>query len=537
MSVGPLIYIAYHVPGMERRRQVIVAGDGNCAGGNDARELGVVVRGNTEVRCVEVRPVVPVIIDKVQATMRLSIRDADAIYLNGYNSWTDSVEHAVTDRMWGLSRAPRQSVENSVLDASGDYRFCEEDTRCGHMHGYGYGYLRQGEEVLLFGSLCEDTGMTVIYEDLDEGTLTFEKEPPLGIIGRGEHVEVLSLGLLGGRLEDCVERYLELCGITCREATPIVGYTSWYRHYQDIDAETLMSDLAGEAKVIDDCETSGVDVLFQIDDGYAKVGDWLEYDESRFPEGLVPLAEAAHEHGMLAGLWLAPFMCERKSRLFAERPEWLLRDERGRLVEAGGNWSGAYALDLRMPEVRDHIAKVLATVTDDWGFDLLKLDFLYAACLEAHDNMNRGQLMADALDFLRECVGEDVRLLLCGVPLTSAFGRCEYCRIGPDVGRDWDDLPFARLLARERVSTKRSLANARGRAHLNGRAFLCDPDVLYLREEGVSLTASQRVEMFVADTTFGGVLLTSDDMGKWDEAQLMRYREALARFRRSCGVA
>ena len=135
MSLGPMVRIAYHVPGMMRRRQVIVAGDGSCAGGNDARELGVVVRGNEEVRRIFVNPVVPVIIDEVTATMSVCLEAADTIYLNGYNSWTDSVERPLNARMWGLSRVPPQFVDAHKLDAAGDYRFVDADTRAGHQHG------------------------------------------------------------------------------------------------------------------------------------------------------------------------------------------------------------------------------------------------------------------------------------------------------------------------------------------------------------------------------------------------------------------
>ena len=87
-----------------------------------------------------------------------------------------------------------------------------------------------------------------------------------------------------------------------------------------------------------------------------------------------------------------------------------MRNQHGDEVMAGSNWSGSFALDIRNEEVRAYVAEVLRTVTEEWGFRLLKLDFLYAACLELHDGLNRGELMADAL--------------------ASAFGRCEYCRIG-----------------------------------------------------------------------------------------------------------
>ena len=146
-----------------------------------------------------------------------------------------------------------------------------------------------------------------------------------------------------------------------------------------------------------------------------------------------------------------------------------------------------------------------------------------------HNGLNRGELMADAVSLIRESVAPGTRLLFCGIPMLSAFGACEYCRVGCDVGLDWDDKPHMRLLHRERVSTKNSLANARGRAHLNARAFGCDPDVFFLRDD-VELTDAQRTEMLETDATCGKVLLTSDDMGAWSAEQHERYRELVRTF-------
>lgn len=532
MSVGPKVRIVYHLPGIARRRTVAIAGDGSAAGGNDARELGVVVRGNEEVRRVSVRPSVPVVIDEITMYMDVRVGDADAIYLNGYNSWTDSVERPVNDRMWGLSRVVRKVVDAYVLDGSGDYRFTSEDARRGHMHGYGYGYLRQGDEVLLFGSLNEDNGLTLIREDLEEGRIRFEKEPPAFVMPADEERELISVALIGGDLRGCVKRWLGLAGIRRRPARPLVGYTSWYRHYGDISEDALRHDLASTGSIVGGLDLGEADGVFQIDDGYAKVGDWLEYDRSRFPEGPQVLAREAEEKGLLPGLWLAPFVCEVDSRLYAEHSGWILRDDRGDPITTGSHWSGAVALDTRNVEVRAYVRDVLQTVTKAWGFKLLKLDFLYAACMEPHDGLNRGELIADALDLLRECVDDDVRLLFCGVPFVSAFGRCEYCRVGPDVGLDWDDLPYARLLHRERVSTKWSLANARGRSHLDGLAFRCDPDVFFLRDEGVKFSEEQRNEMRWTDASCGGVMLTSDDMSDWNARQLDEFHEMLDEFGR-----
>ncbi len=242
---------------------------------------------------------------------------------------------------------------------------------------------------------------------------------------------------------------------------------------------------------------------------------------------MAPLADAAHEKGMLAGIWLAPFICERESALASEHPDWVLGVPGAEGAEF--NWSGALVLDLLKPEVRDYVAGCLHTATAEWGFDLLKLDFLFAACMVARAGLNRGELMADALGLIRESVAPGTRLLLCGVPLMSAFGKCEYCRVGCDVGLDWDDKPHMRLLHRERISTKMSLASARGRAHLDGRVFGCDPDVFFLRDD-VRLTDTQRGQMLATDARSGSVLLTSDDMASWTPAQLGQYRYLVGEF-------
>ena len=142
---------------------------------------------------------------------------------------------------------------------------------------------------------------------------------------------------------------------------------------------------------------------------------------------------------------------------------------------------------------------------------------------------NRGQRMAEALDFLRSCVPEGTYFDLCGVPLVSAFGRTEYCRIGPDVGLDWDDVPYMRTLHRERVSTKRSLANTKARAHLDGRVFRNDPDVFFLRRD-VKLTDEQRADLLASDAMLGGVFFTSDAVGEWDAGQLYDFKLALKRY-------
>ena len=530
MTADPTIEIAWEgvADGTERSVRV---DKGIAAPEGAALELGLKVVRNSEGSTwrVVVSPARDIRLTRMRATLRYDFRDWERLYLNGYNSWTDSVERPLGDRMVGLSRMPRAAVDHWVLDGSGDYRFTRQDTHPGRQHGFGYGYLRSGGDVSLFGSLDENSGFTTIREDLRAGTITLDKEVPARDLVAGDEREGLSFAVLGGTLDGAVRGWLGLAGVSCRPAPRVVGYSSWYRHYTDIDEDKLTHDFAGLEEALGGVGTGRVVKVFQVDDGYTKVGDWQTPDTAKFPRELGPVAAAAREHGYVPGLWMAPFVCERASRVFAEHPDWLLRDEAGALVPTGSHWSGQVALDTLNPEVRAYVTASIRKATREWGFGFLKLDFLYGACMLPHGGRNRGELMADALDLLREAAGDGVWLDFCGVPLVSAFGRCEYCRVGCDVGLDWDDKPFMRLTGRERVSTKNNLANTRGRAHLDGLAFGCDPDVFFLRRD-VKLTDRQRADLLDADTHLGSVFFTSDDMGAWDAGQMAAYHAALQAF-------
>ena len=462
-----------------------------------------------------------------------AVAGADAqILLNGYQSWTDTVYRRPDYAMRGLIGVPSAVVKRFALDAMGDYRFAKYRLRRGVQHGWTYGVVEKLGEYELVGSLDESRGFLRLDFDGVADELVLRPEVPERAFAPGEAIPLLTCAFVRAASEDAVyDRYFALAGEpwAARPVKPLVGYSSWYRHYANIDETKIRSDLAGAVDAFAKLEEQGLPAdasrLFQIDDGWCKVGDWLEPLAEKFPQGMAPLAEAIRQAGFIPGIWLAPFVCQRTSRIFTEHHDWLLRDKAGSITCTGSHWGGAFALDVRHPEVRDYVRRCLETVVGDWGFELLKLDFLYAACLETADGVTRGEVMREAVELLREAAGEECLIDGCGVPLASAFGLVDYCRIGCDVGLTWDDNLIMRQLHRERVSTKHSLGNVRGRAPLDGRGFGNDPDVIFLRKD-VRLTRAQQLELLDAAAHHGSMLLTSDDMGAWTDADLTAYLEA-----------
>jgi alpha-galactosidase len=438
------------------------------------------------------------------------------VFMNGFQSWTTSREWRRGEHMRGLRPLFTPWIRKYRLRNYGDYHFTDYD-QGNLIHGYTFAYLREASYLHLIGSLSERYGYTRLRWDWRRCRMSCELDCE-GLRTEGGAV-LLDLFETGGEEGIPFSRYFARMGV--ESAAPVrSGWTSWYYHYTDIDEDTVQANLHSFTK-----NDIPIDV-FQIDDGWQRaVGDWLKENDS-FPRGMKRTADRIVDAGYTPGLWLAPFIAEGVSELFQNHPDWFVHGDDGRPLVVGYNpfhWRGRfYALDIEIPQVREYLQRVFRRVIEEWGFRFLKLDFLYAAGMLPRNGKSRGQIMYEGMDLLRELAG-DVPILGCGVPLGSAFGKVDYCRIGADVALRWEDRRLKLLGYRERVSTVNSLTSTRGRWPLNGRAFVNDPDVYILRSEGHELTEDQQFTLFLMNQIYGGLVLTSDDPSEYTGYQLERY--------------
>lgn len=433
----------------------------------------------------------------------------DLYFFNGYQSWTDSRELTPKERERNIKKLPRPLLDAFALDRYGDASFYPYADHL--LHGYDVFYCKGRREKFIL-NLNYTRAYLLIELNKKEKTLTFSYDFNGCEVAAGAEFTVSDY-----YLSDSVAAGMEYFGaVFPQKNTPkIFGYTSWYNYYQDINEEILLRDLGALDKRFD---------LFQIDDGYeTKVGDWLSVDAVKFPRGLGPIVDAAHKKGLDAGIWLAPFVAEAESELFRTRRDLFKRDAKGGFVKCGSNWSGFYALDPENPDARAYIRECLRHYAD-MGFDFFKLDFLYAANLVVSEGMSRSMAAERAYGFLRECLGDKV-ILGCGATVFNCIGKFDYLRVGPDVSLVFDDVWYMRRMHRERVSTRTTLQNTVYRSFFGGRLFGNDPDVFLLRDDNIHLSERQRQALLTINALFGGVLMTSDDLGAYDEGK----RELLSR--------
>lgn len=252
--------------------------------------------------------------------------------------------------------------------------------------------------------------------------------------------------------------------------------------------------------------------LIQIDDGYCIWGDWLEPNKDRFMDGLQAVSLQIARDGFVPGLWLAPFLAHKNSKLFAVHPDWFLYDGEGKPLTYMFVY---YILDYSIDEVCDWLYTVLRTIKYSWGIKYFKLDFLQQGvrpCRSAIDGITPLERFHRCLKSAKDALGNDVYILGSSATLGPCLGYVDGMRSGPDISPQFSDIIKA--------------ANSSiGHWFLDKKVFNCDADYLVLRSREdedsdhcgkankigqLSLTEAQTWGHFVS--TFGNAVIAGDKL-------------------------
>ncbi len=450
----------------------------------------------------------------------------DLFYANGYQAWTTAREFCRTDKLNGILGISKISrFTENINGITGDYKFASYG-KTGQFHSYTYVYFRKRGQrnITLYGSKTERQGFTVFQTDMEDSLFTIYKDVEGLKLSAGQEYPVFDIAVLSGDFDEVMDKYFfDFLGFKVPKIKHLAGYTSWYNYFQKINEHIILRDLDGM-----DCASEEVNI-FQIDDGYeSAVGDWLIVDEQKFPNGMKYIADEIHKKGYKAGIWLAPFNAQRDSKILKDHRDWVINDNiTGKPLLGCLGWGGAYTFDIYNEEVRAYLKTVFDTYFDDWGYDMVKLDFLYSQCMQPRNGKTRGEIMCDAVDLLRELCGDHI-ILGCGVPLGTCMGIFDACRIGPDENKVFEGPIYNKLGVNcELPSCQSGMNNAIFRNHLDGRAFVCDPDVFFLRDTNITFNLEQKLLLGKINAICGNVLFVSDNAGDYSDEMVKYLREFL----------
>ncbi len=448
--------------------------------------------------------------------------DIKNVFVNGYQSWTGSRERSPGEKISSLNWSGRFFL----LQKYGDYQQYSYPEKKGRFHGYSYAYTRYPDRLFFAGSLDEQAGYSIIGTDLRHNLFSLTKD--VAGLHLDERRLILDIVMLEGREDEVFDRYLSLrnevsdtsvSNVPVKPGERAAAWSSSRGKRSTIDEVSLRRNLA-------EFRDRKVPLkYFIINDGWElNPGDW-DSPSSGFPSGMSSLAAEIKGSGYTPGIWFAPFIVGRDSAIFRNRKDWLAKEPGKRLKPAGwipSHGGRFYALDISRNDVKKFIAGSLERLRGEWGFSLIKMDLLYAAALYPPEGKSRGEAMTDAMSLLYSLKGES-EYLLNSVPLESAFGKAEYCRVAAETTPFWEN-PFTQNLhCRERFSTLNNLRSTVGRRHLDGRFFSNDTGSFHLSNVKNSMEPSRRYTQLLLHSLLGKLITTSDNLRDYDEDEMNTY--------------
>jgi len=480
-------------------------------------------------------------LQRVEFILDREIPGSWSFFKHGYQSWTATRSYRPGEvplkprRPWYLPfldpvGAIQDNLNNLPSGKAGDYASesftmlknyeageCEMAGVCGDFTDFVY-----------FRALIDNKGIRRIRIIYDYENFRLPDGP-------GER-RLEPLFIDSGDEEALFESYFE--GIKKKHSVRIpsgipAGWCSWYYYFHDLKIDDILENL-------DVCRKKKLRLdYFQIDDGWQlNVGDWLEMKPD-FAGKMAYLAEEIHRAGYRAGLWLAPLSATIASNIFKKNPDWFIRGGLPVLTKgksyAGFNpgWSGGFffGLDVTNPGAMEYLRKVIRTAAGEWGYDVLKLDFLYSGALSGscvNNSLTRAERMKMALGAIREEAGADTFILGCGIPIMQGIGIVDGNRIGEDVSPNWIEKDEKTWGGESHVGTRNALRNTLNRAYMHRRLWLNDPDCLMIRDTDTNLSESERKMLRDVICVSNGMLIISDNLSRVSEEKFAEIRECIA---------
>ena len=427
------------------------------------------------------------------------------IFCNGYQSSSESREFGLDEtipslRFWAKKNRQYFGDEHIETVSRGKNKF----------HSWTYTYVKN-DEFIFAGSLKESAAFTYFLHDTPNHQLIIQKD--CEDLELSHSFPILDIFVGKGNEKEVFDSWFTAMNLPPLQAKPGLGWTS-PQHDVDLSEASILKNLNAFLE-----KKTSLD-YFQIDKGYTtQIGDWLDI-KSSFPNGLDSISQKIKQANYKSGIWLAPFICDEKSNIFTHKKQWLVKDKNGTPLLIGNDksWGNFYALDFYQNEVQEYLIKVIHVFTKKWGFDFLKLDYLFAVCILPKKNKTRGQILSDALEFLKRQLG-DKMILGSQVPLGSAFGVVDFCSISGNSHSKWENKIERFFGNRERNSTLLALRSTLGRWQLNNRVFHNAPTLFILQKEKNTLTSNQQYTSLIINSLCGNLALTSDFIENYSAEQ------------------
>ena len=166
-------------------------------------------------------------LEEVSAVFGFDFSGDDALYLNGYQSWTYSPERTRKQFDKAMRFVPKALDRKFGFSQYGDGYFADpvyrRDLRAGYKKGYSYAYVRRDKQFRLLASLAEDTGFTRIIINCKAGTVTCKKDCHHRYLQPEESYLGLDMLCVEGDEDAVFDAWFDAMGVRAIPAQPKIG--------------------------------------------------------------------------------------------------------------------------------------------------------------------------------------------------------------------------------------------------------------------------------------------------------------------------
>jgi hypothetical protein len=183
---------------------------------------------------------------------------------------------------------------------------------------------------------------------------------------------------------EALEEYANIIGRigNARLGSIVNGWCNWFYTHEVFSEEEILENARF---IADNFKKYGLEYI-QIDEGFQTWhGEWR--GNSRFPHGLKWLNVQIKRLGLKPGVWISPFVVSDTTALFKQHPDWFLKNADGSMKRIGPwpdedtDWfrnetPKRYGLDITHPQAEKWFTEIIDTLTNNWGFEMIKVDFV-----------------------------------------------------------------------------------------------------------------------------------------------------------------
>ena len=290
---------------------------------------------------------------------------------------------------------------------------------------------------------------------------------------------------------------------------PRYHWCSWYIRQADFSFQDLRTFYEGVNKV----RPKPYFQTVQIDDGYEKYyGDWLDFKDA-WPDGLKPAFDLIKKNDHEAGVWVGAFMVHRKSKLFKDHPDWVLKKADGTYFEEMGG--DGLVLDTSHPDAFNYLRNVFKTMRKN-GATFYKTDFMDWGLQDSvkskryKPGKTSVQYFRDVLQMIREEIGQESYWLACISPFGPFLGYADGVRVANDTPTSWKGI-------------NNMFEQMYNLHYSNNILWQNDPDVMFLNNKVVKFTDDELKSIAYFMGIMGGSVNTSEWLNDEKSAKFWQF--------------